>query len=274
MSGVYGTLRGANFNPSEHAEVFVSYRANRNSADGVFSDKTASDYLVKDSVVDGVYQLKLPVDTFNAVGIYNVYIRPKQTIIRIKDVGVLDSYPNIRGIIIDSENFINDSLIGYRVEYKQDDVIIPNLFRIITSNNKCELTSQQKTYRFNDNSSLMFLTLSPSTASNSRPNQLPFIGNANDTIVLSNTFFDPQLIEIEMVENDIDTLYTSLNGNQIRNLDNGLVTTYNDSNQIVRQIEHYVIKESETGKPIYEVRQNKNDIDSDEKYNDIVSTVG
>lgn len=273
MSGVYGTLREANFNPLEHADIFVSYRANRNSADGAFSGKTASDYLAKDSI-GGVYQLKLPVDTFNAVGIYNIYIRPKQITVNIKDVGVLDSYSNIRGIIIGSDSFTNDSLIGYRVEYQKNGGIIPNLFRIITSNNKCERTSIQKTYRFNDNSSLMFLTLSPSSASSSRPNQLPFIGNINDTIVLSNTFFDPQLIEIEMVENDIDTLYTSLNGNQIRNLDNGLVTTYNDSNQIVRQIEHYIIKESETGKPIYEVRQNKNDIDSTEQYNDIVSTVG
>ena len=51
-----------------------------------------------------------------------------------------------------------------------------------------------------------------------------------------------------------------INGSQVRDLDNGLVTTFNKNNEIFAQHEHYTLKEN--GTPVYEVKVNKsNSID-------------
>jgi hypothetical protein len=286
-SGVYGTIKGADFDPQD-AEIWLSYRANRTVAGDGFSKVETNKYLstetdTNSNQISGLYQLKLPLDTFNKVGIYNVYIRPKQIEATIKDIGVLSSYPDIRGIVIDTTSISgssidNDSLVGYRIEYKDTaGAIKQNLFRIITSNNKCEATSQTTngttSYRFNDSSTLTFMTITPSSASSARPLSLPYIGSIQDSIVLSNTFFNPEMVEIEMTENDLESLYTSINGDQIRNLDKGLVTTYDSSKNIVNQVEHYIIKESATGTPIYEIKQNQSTIYVDNDYNTIVGEV-
>jgi hypothetical protein len=53
-----------------------------------------------------------------------------------------------------------------------------------------------------------------------------------------------------------------LEGSQLRDLENGLVTTYNQNNEIYHQSQHYTLKDEYTGKPVYEVKKNQqNDID-------------
>jgi len=286
-SGVYGVVRGADFVPNDHAEVWVSYRESRSVQGDGFQLADTSKYLTTEKVngsqISGLYQLKLPLDVFNKVGIYNIYIKPKEIEATIQDIGVLATYPDIRGVVINTAQLTslpneNDGLVGYRIEYYDaQNIKIPNLFRIVTSNNKCEPTNQNTngttSYRFNDNSNLTFLTLTPSSASNAKPLTLPYIGSALVKIVLTNTFFNPEMVEIEMTENDLESLYLSVNGDQIRTLDNGLVTTYDNNGNITNQVEHYIIKESATGTPIYEIKQNKTDIDFSQNYNDIVSTI-
>ena len=66
------------------------------------------------------------------------------------------------------------------------------------------------------------------------------------------------MLDIEMTEHDMDTLSYMLEGSQLRDLDNGLVTTYDENNQIYHQSEHYTVKDSATGKPVFEVKRNKN----------------
>lgn len=294
MSGVYGNKTIANFNPNTDAEVYLSYVSSRSVINNNFVIQETSKFLTRQlaensttNPLGGIYNLKMPIDVFNKVGIYNIYIRPRQFEATIQDIGVLSAYPEIRGVILKSsemlsKNFENDSLIGYKIEYyNQTNVKIDNLFRIITSNNKCEPVNQNITssnqksirYRFNDASDLLFLTVSPSSASNVKPNTLPYIGHSGGKIILSNTFFNPILLEIEITKNDIETLYTSLNGNQIRNLDKSLVTTYNDQNEIFSQYERYLIKETATGKPIREIKENKTNIDFREDYNTILSEI-
>lgn len=289
-SGVYGVKKPADFIPADHAEVYLSYRVNRAVAGDGFKIVETTKYLSAEvdpidvsNNIGGLYQLKLPLDTFNKVGIYNVYIRPKQIKAIIQDIGILASYPEIRGVVlntsIDGVSMTDsDGLVGYRIEYFDSNMIKkPNLFRIITSNNRCEPTNQNTngtiSYRLNDNSNLTFLTVTPSSASSARPSALPYIGSPQDNIILTNTFFNPEMIEIEMTENDLESLYASINGNQIRTLDNGLVTTFDSNNNIVNQVEHYIIKESATGAPMYEVKENKTDIDFSQNYNNITSIV-
>lgn len=293
MSGSYGIIRGADFNPAQDAEVWLSYKENRSSIGTGFTKVDVTKYLTSETnqnnPIGGLYQLKLPLDVFNRIGIYNIFIRPKEIVATIQDVGVLLAYPEIRGIILTSTELTqnqlsteNDSLVGYRVEYyNTENEKVPNLFRIITSNNRCEPANQNITnanqksvsYRFNDNSNLMFLTLTPSSSSNTKPNTFPYIGNSQTKIVLTNTFFNSELIEIEMTKNDIESLYNSINGDKITTLDNGLTTIYDENGNIVEQVEHYTIKESATGTPVYEVRTKKTDIDFSQDYNTIVGNV-
>lgn len=291
MAGSYGINRAADFIPTTHAEVLVSYSENR-TTQGEFLMVDTDKYLTRQKVqgsttkyVDGIYNLKLPLEKFNKVGIYNVLIRPKQIEMTIQDVGVLSAYPDVKGLIIkpSETNSIpteNEALTGYRIEYyDQYGVKIPNLFRIITSNNKCEpvnqnlTSSSQKsvTYRFVENSDLMFLTLTPSSGLSIKPNSAPYIGVVGGKILVTNTFFNPTMIEIELTENDLETLYTSLNGNQLINLDKETVTTFDKNNKIVNQTEHYLIKEN--GKSIYKVKENKTNIDFSENFNNIINNV-
>lgn len=84
-------------------------------------------------------------------------------------------------------------------------------------------------------------------------------------IIISNTKFDPVSIEIEMVEHDVESLWTSMNGNTIRSLDNGLVTVYNKNNEVFTQHEYYTLKDNYTTNDKYEV---KKDRDGNISYND------
>ena len=57
-----------------------------------------------DNVLEGLYNLKLPLQYFNKKGFYTVYIKPKEVIMTLQDVGVLASYEDIKGIVIDSSD--------------------------------------------------------------------------------------------------------------------------------------------------------------------------
>ena len=233
-----------------------------------------------------MFTLKLPLEKFGEPGIYTVYIKPKEIETIIQDVGVLSAYPDVRGIVLKSftgDNSVlnvNGALTGYRVEYfGMDGGTRSEDFSIITSSNKCStiiqniISTNQKAirYRFDDTSNLIFCTVSPSTAPSFNANSLPYIGRATETIRLVNTKFEPLLIEVEMVEHDEETLSVMLEGNQIRDLDHGLITTYNFDNEIYRQHEYYTIKES-TGRNLYDVKVDRKDnIDSSQDFNEITN---
>lgn len=291
-NGIYGTNVGAMVNSSD-VEIFYSYSPTRNYDDvnnsnfkqmestlltnSIIDDDDAS--LRYDNIIEGLYNLKLPLEYFNQKGYYTVYIKPKEYKAVIQDVGVLSTYPDVKGIVIDIESSDselrsilkeNNALVGYRIIYYNNDGTRENHYRIVTSNNKCEPVVQnlsdvnQKAvrYRYNDNSTLSFITVTPSVATTYKPNATPYIGSATQKIGIVNTKFEPVLIEIEMVDHDIDTVSTMLEGSQLRDLDNGLVTTFNSNNEIYMQHEHYTLKDEYTGKPVYEVKKNKeNSID-------------
>ena len=123
-----------------------------------------------------MYNLNLPVDTFGKKGIYTIYIKPKEIKCTIADIGSLASYPDIKGIVLDMNmmenisDYTSDSLIGYRIEYLDSNngtLERQDYYRIITSNQFCEPISQNLTtahttskgYRFNENGTLMFITV-------------------------------------------------------------------------------------------------------------------
>lgn len=298
MNGIYGTIKPAFLSLSNIAndvEIYYSYRQNRgDNGDRTNFKPLESSNLVPATaetsngteVLPGVFTLKLPLDKFGEPGIYTIYIKPKEIETIIQDVGVLSAYPDVRGIILksftgdDSVLNVNGALTGYRVEYfGMDGGTRSEDFSIITSSNKCStiiqniISTNQKAirYRFDDTSNLIFCTVSPSTAPSFNANSLPYIGRATETIRLVNTKFEPLLIEVEMVEHDEETISVMLEGNQIRDLDHGLITTYNFDNEIYRQHEYYTIKES-TGRNLYDVKVDKGDsIDSSQDFNEITN---
>jgi hypothetical protein len=90
-------------------------------------------------LLGGLYNLTLPSDQFNALGIYTLYFRPSEIRTIIEDCGVLSSAPNTKGIVINLQNvpsqyrnkFVNQGLVGFRIEYlNSDGTKVPNFFRI------------------------------------------------------------------------------------------------------------------------------------------------
>lgn len=283
-TGTYGTGIPVRIDIND-VDIFYSYSDSRNSdssTDRTFNRLPSSlleqasynaDTADSDGLLEGMYNLKLPLQYFSRKGYYTVYIKPKETAAVIYDVSTLFSQPDIRGIVLDS-NTMNQSikqkaitdngLVGYRLIYINDNGARENYYRLITSNNKCEPVIQTSTngalhgstYRYNEAASMIFCTVTPSSAPSFKANSAPFIGKVGQKVLLVNTAFEPIMLDIEIVDHDADTISTMLEGSQLRSLDNGLVTTFDDNNEIYHQAEHYTLKEN--GVPVYEIKKNRN----------------
>ena len=295
MNSVYGNIKSAYIDPQKDVEIFYHYRPTLNSEDVGFNDFKKIDDVSSifkvtnisddslnsgnmpypDRVLPGLYNLSLPIDKFNKKGFYTIYIRPKEIYCTIKDIGTLSSYPDVGGIVLDMNDittertlFGNDNLVGYRVEYlefKGNGIYRQDYFRLITSNNFVEPITQNlsggntSSYRFNEGGSLTFLTLTPTTSPSFKASSKPYIGTANQKIIITNTKFDPVCLRVEICENDFDTLANSIDGNQIRSLDNGILTTYNDNNEIYKQWEFYTLKDNYNKNAKFEVKKRRKD---------------
>jgi hypothetical protein len=193
------------------------------------------------------------------------------------------------GIVIDLNNvsseyknkFVNQGLVGFRVEYlNSDGTKIPNFFRIVTSSFYCEPVVQNLTntiqksirYRYVEGSTnLLFCTLSPSSSPTNKPSATPFIGQPNQSIILTNTYFNPITTEIEIVDQDISTLAIALYGNQTKSIEDGIYTIYDSDNNIYKQYNLYEIKD-QFNSLLYEVRQNRGEnIDFSKAFNNITA---
>jgi len=294
-TGNYGTIRPANVSPDD-IDIFYTYSPSRDvppvgpvrvlDANIVLSQfNNPIPVNGTQTILPGLYNMNLPSELFSAKGYYTIMIRPKQYYTTLSDCGVLSAYPDIKGLVFDTNSlppFLgqNDAMIGYRVEYLDDtNQIIPNLYRIITSANLTQAVSQnlsntsQKAirYRFNDNSNLLFCTVTPSSPSTVTPNRIPFIGSPGQTVVLTNTFFNPVTIELEMVDYDIETLAYGLFGNQSKSIQDGKYTIYDFDNNIYKQYNLYEIQDQFTNEPIYEVREEVDQIDNTKDFNNITN---
>lgn len=300
-TGVYGTIRPADVSPND-MEIYYHYSPSRATTGNVNLIKISNPNNIIKKVDDpnhpgeifgGMYTLTLPTSIFNLKGIYSLIIRPKQIRTKITDCGILSAFPDVKGVIFDTSTinaadinkFENGGLTGFRIEYITTDPTasekkVQNVFRIITSNNKCEPVSENLTnttqksirYRFNDNSTLVFCTVTPSSAPNVKPNALPFIGLPGQDVILTNTYFNPVMLEIEMVDNDFDTLANGLFGNQSRSVADGIYTIYNTQNQIYKQYDLFEIKD-EFDKPLYEIREQRTNIDFTKDFNQITGGI-
>ena len=302
-TGTYGIIRPADVTPDD-VEIFYTFTTSRDKQSGNLTKiSNPNDVLIKVNnpnrvnsgsssfeMFGGMYTLKLPVSTFSTKGIYTIIIKPIEIRTSIVDVGVLSAFPSINGLLFDistiptalANRFENDGLIGYRIEYLTNtgsDSKVNNVFRVVTSNNRAEAVNQNLTntnqkavrYRFNDNSTLVFCTVSPNSSSNVKPNTFPFIGQPNQQVIITNTFFNPIMIEVEMVDQDVQTLAYGLFGNQSKSIEDGIYTIYDFNNNIYKQYDLYEIKDKYTGAPLFEIREQRNNIDFTKNFSTVTT---
>jgi hypothetical protein len=299
--GSYGTIRPSDVSP-EDVEIIMTYTPSRDVTDNFILTQLDAQTLLRPyfnnsetggnagvEVLGGLYNLTLPAEQFNNLGIYTLYLRPAQIRTVITDCGVLSALPNVKGIIIDVSNvpvqyqnkFVPQGLVGFRVEYlNPDGSKIPNFFRVITSCFFCEpvvtneVNTTQKAIRYRyveGDANLIFLTLSPSSSPTNKPNATPFIGQPSQSIIISNTYFNSISLEVEMVEYDISSLAIALYGNQTKSIDDGIYTIYDAQSNIYRQYNLYEIRD-QFNALLYEIRQSRGgNIDFSKNFTNITS---
>lgn len=300
--GSYGTIRPADVSP-EDVEILLHYAADRGATTDSTLTKLDSAAILSPlyhnanttddtnapnvEVLGGMYTLRLESTTFSELGIYTLHVRPKQIRTQITDCGVLASLSSVRGIVVDLGNvdqedrtkFTPQGLVGYRVEYisVSDNKKVPNFYKIVTSSFYCEpvttnltnTTQKSVRYRYSDSpTNLVFLTVTPSSAPSNKPNTVPFIGQPLQKIILTNSYFNPTTIEVEMVEHDASTLALALYGNQSKAVSSGIYTIYDGSNNIYKQFNLYEVKD-EFNETLYEIREGRTDIDQTLNFDDI-----
>lgn len=296
MSGLYGTVRSAKIDPNKDAELFYYYRPNRSTTSedfSAFKKLDASNLVPSDGDVNpeietllpGMFNLRLPLDKFNDTGIYTVYIRPKEHIVHLSDVSILADYPEIRGVVINKKD-VGDvvDLTGYRIEYFDTTTTPPartDRAVIITSCNFCrpvwvtvtDSANIPRRYQYTDSSSnLLFCTVTPCSYGDYSPNVAPNIGTGvpeKDLVAVINTKFSPVMVEIELVEHDAETITTMLEGDTIMDHDKAIMTHYNENKEIYQQYDFYEQKNT-LGEPLYTVKRKKENIDSSEDYDNII----
>tara|TARA_R100000664_G_C2752172_1_gene139467 strand:- start:1010 stop:1927 length:918 start_codon:yes stop_codon:yes gene_type:complete len=301
--GAYGIKRPADVSP-EDVEIIVHSTPNRDFTTNFTLQKLNSSAVLSPyvhnadtggmagvEILGGLYNLKLPTSIFSTKGIYTVYLRPAEIRTSIVDCGILAALPNVKGLVFDinavpaeyRNKFTPMNLVGFRIEYlKKSGQKIPNFYRIVTSNFYCEpvpanLSNPQQVsprYVYSDSpTNLMFCTLTPTSAPTTQPNAIPFIGQPNQDVIITNTYFNPITLDIEMVDHNFDTLAIALYGNQTKSIEDGIYTMYDLSgvNNIYKQYNLFEIRD-EFDEKLYEVRQDRgSNIDFTKQFNTIIA---
>lgn len=300
--GVYGITRASDVNIDD-IDIYYNYIPNRGVVNNemirldpqeilsrTFLNENDDNFISGgNNILEGMYNLRLPADIFNELGIYTIYVKPRTFVAEIVDCNTLSSLPNVRGLVIDpvSDGLpetlrTNNALQGYKIEYLDvENNKINNLVRYIVSSNKAipvnenvGNTFQTTTrYRFDDSGTNLFLQVTPSSASNTKPNDLPFIGRPGGIIKISNTFFSPVCIEIEMVQNTIETLTNVLFGEQVKDVKNGILTYFDENREVVKQFNLFTLKDSVENVPLYEIKELRENIDISQDINNILDDI-
>lgn len=251
--GFYGSRKGADADFND-CDILYAFSASRDEVGDLqftplFNNVTNNE-IRKIFGADGLYKLRLPANVFNRLGFYSVLIKPKSFEIDIIDCSFIaqtqddDIQVSKKGIVIPALQFRQSgSLIGYQIEYFDDNGIkVKNLHRIITSSDLVSLAPSSSnnnpsstSYNLDPNGSFLFLTLTPDELSLISNQQKVDLGKAGQKILISNTFFDPEIIEIEMVDQTIKTLSYALYGNSTRDLETGVFSVFDEFGSLYRQ---------------------------------------
>ena len=272
MSINYGSVIPANVSVDD-IEIQFSFQKSYADAPSEFVTLNSLQFITQtvnpDIIAEnngGLYQFTVPSQFYTArgLGIYNFHIRPRRMRLIIRDCSFLEDNSE-KGIILDlnqmdgyAKSFfqVNNRAIGLMITYLDTSVtgrLIPNVYRLITSNYRVEpiATSINNTnnqngirYRINDNSNLVFLSVSPQTTGLNNQIDNLFIGVPTQTIIVYGTFFDPLLLNVEVSNVDEKLLYDGLFGNQTFNYTNGIRTYYDEDGNIILQKDEFTEKDN------------------------------
>lgn len=277
-------------------DLQFSYQKNLNSEPDEIITLNASEFIQKTSDPNninenngGIYRLTIPAAFYanRGIGYYYFYLRPKKIRVVIRDCGYLEDI-NVKGLIFDLNEMSDyarslfqkeNNLIGYLTQYINQsaagDRLTPNLFRIVTSNYRAEPISTSVNnnqnqngirYRLNSNSSLVFVTVSPTTQSGISNDETLFIGNPTQEVIISNTNFNPKLIPIEITDVDEKSLYYGIFGDQTFNYENGIRTWFDENGEIFHQKDEFTVKD-QFNNPIKKISKERQEIDFNEQLN-------
>ena len=300
--GIYGITRPSDVSIDD-IDVYYNYTPNRETVNNIIIKLNSSEILSynylpdeeqilpigeNNNILEGLYNLRLPATVFGQLGLYTIYLKPKKVNTTIVDCSVLSSLPSVKGIVLDANDLpenlrANNALQGYRIEYVDEstNTKIRNVVRYVVTSNKVVPISEnvgntsQKAirYRFDDTGTLLFVQLTPSSSSDVKPNASPFIGTADQLILISNTFFSPLVIEVDMVQNTIETLTNYIAGNQLKNVNNGILTYYDENGIITKQFDIFEIKEDVGDVPLYEVKEERKNIDESQTIENVTDGI-
>jgi len=252
--GIYGTKRLADVDFND-VDILYAYSQSReqvtdNQLSPLFSNVTSSEFM-KMFGADGAFKLRLPASIFNQLGFYVVLVKPKSYEVEIVDCSYVvretdeDIQVSKKGIVIPKLQFQGTgSLIGYQLEYFDDNNIkVKNFHRIITGsdlvssapNSNQSNPSSSQSYVLDDNGAFLFLTLTPDEISLISDVKQADLGKAGQQIIISNTFFDPIMLEIEMVDQTIKTLSYGIFGNSTRDLETGIYSIFDENGSLYKQ---------------------------------------
>jgi hypothetical protein len=284
--GFYGNVKLADVDFND-VDIFQSFSISREILGDVqmvpLFDSITNNEFRKLLGVDGAYKLRLPAAIFNQLGFYLVLIRPKAFETTIVDCSYVVTNDNNeiqiskKGIVIPKLQFQSTgSLIGYQIEYFDDNgVKIKNLHRIVTSSDLVSVSSNSNnsnpssiSYNLDPNGSNIFLTLTPDEVSLITKEQKPDLGRAGQKIIVSNTFFDPVMIEVEMVDQTIKTLSYGIFGNAVRDTGSGIFSMFDNDNNLYKQY-NLMNRKSQFNNAILDIKEERSNINLNQNFDNI-----
>lgn len=281
--GNYGNVRLSSCDYND-VDILYSYSPNRETLGDtqfkpLFNSVTNNEFR-KMLGGDGGYKLRLPASIFNKLGFYLLLIRPKVFQTQIIDCSFVitnnDQEIQIskKGIVIPKLQFQSTgSLVGYQIEYFDNNgVKINNFHRIITSSDLVSVNTSNNTtnassttYVLDPNGNQLFITLTPDEASLITSEISSDLGRAGQQILLSNTFFDPVMIEVEMVDQNIKTLSYALYGQSTRDLETGVYSIFDEAGNLYKQYNLLTRKKVFTNGNI-DIKEERSNIDRSQSF--------
>jgi hypothetical protein len=284
--GIYGTKKLADVTAGD-ADILYAFSPTREQMGEVnfkplYNSISDSD-LLKMLGADGMYKLRLPANIFNQLGYYSILIKPKTFQLAIKDCSYVVTQNTAgvqlskKGIVIPAAQFRKtNSLVGWSVEYIDNNgVKIKNFNKIITSSDLVSPTTSNNivnngatSYVLDNTGSSLFLTLSPDEGSLVSGQNSGEIGSKSQEILLTNTYFDPVHLEVEMVEHDIKTLSYAFYGNTTRDNETGILSYYDETNRIYKQYNLFTRKKQFSQGSI-DIRQIRTNINNNQDFDSV-----
>jgi hypothetical protein len=98
--------------------------------------------------------------------------------------------------------------------------------------------------------------------------QKPDLGKAGQRIIISNTFFDAVMIEVEMVDQTVKTLSYGVFGNAVRDTGTGVFSIFDENNNLYKQY-NLLNRKNQFSNAILDVKEERSNINLNQNFGNI-----